>query len=546
MKTQNSHRSLAAGERASAMQATVTGESGKRVPASAESDVAEATATGTALTPTAALRQLENSAWASYYQQQLCLAATSDEWRAFEGCLREPLPVTWRFSGDDAGARALRDAMERTVLPALVEQQPMPLAWYPARLAWQAGVSRAALRGKDWADADAPGAAGRSAAVKALHAWLLRETELGRVQRQESVSMVPPLLLDIRPGHHVLDMCASPGSKTQQLLEALDGRGLVLANDADTKRCQLLASRASRLHSTALLVTNHDARMLPETLEEGGGAGDGAGGVPLQFDRVLADVPCSGDGTMRKNPLIWKRWTAAPGNALHSLQLQIACKGVRLLKVGGRLVYSTCSLNPIENEAVVAAVLRTFGTGCVRLVDVRAQLEGLPRRPGLSSWSVWHRGQMHATWAELRARIWEGTPALETCFPPSAEERRGGAAGAGDEGGADGVGGVDGGAHEGAHADGFHLERCLRLMPHELNGSGFFVAVFEKLALHAEAAGQLPKATPELCVADDEAFASAVLRSEADLPLGGERGLLVAGGPAAAAVAKEASAAAAA
>jgi hypothetical protein len=222
---------------------------------------------------------------------------------------------------------------------------------------------------------------------------------------------------------------------------------------------------------------------------------------------------------------------------LHSLQFQIACKSVRLLKVGGRLVYSTCSLNPIENEAVVAAVLRTFGTGCVRLVDVRAQLEGLPRRPGLSSWSVWHRGQMHATWAELRARIWEGTPALESCFPPSAEERRGGAAGAGDEGGADGVGGVDGGAHEGAHADGFHLERCLRLMPHELNGSGFFVAVFEKLALHAEAAGQLPKATPELCVADDEAFASAVLRSEADLPnLGGERGLLVAGGPAAAAV----------
>jgi 16S rRNA C967 or C1407 C5-methylase (RsmB/RsmF family) len=222
------------------MQATVTGESGKRVPASAESDVAEATATGTALTPTAALRQLENSAWASYYQQQLCLAATSDEWRAFEGCLREPLPVTWRFSGDDAGARALRDAMERTVLPALVEQQPMPLAWYPARLAWQAGVSRAALRGKDWADADAPGAAGRSAAVKALHAWLLRETELGRVQRQESVSMVPPLLLDIRPGHHVLDMCASPGSKTQQLLEALDGRGLVLANDADENRVAIV------------------------------------------------------------------------------------------------------------------------------------------------------------------------------------------------------------------------------------------------------------------------------------------------------------------
>ena len=110
------------------------------------------------LTPTAALRQTENSAWASYYQQQLSLPGTSDEWCVFERCLREPLPVTWRFSGTSAGACALRDAMERTVLPALAEQQPMPIAWYPARLAWQAGVSRAALRGKDWDQADAPGA----------------------------------------------------------------------------------------------------------------------------------------------------------------------------------------------------------------------------------------------------------------------------------------------------------------------------------------------------------------------------------------------------
>ena len=71
--------------------------------------------------------------------------------------------------------------------------------------------------------------------------------------------------------------------------------------------------------------------------------------VCMVFDRVLCDVPCTGDGTMRKNPLIWKRWNASPANMLHSLQLQIACKGVRLLKVGGRLVYSTCSLNPDPN-----------------------------------------------------------------------------------------------------------------------------------------------------------------------------------------------------
>lgn len=81
------------------------------------------------------------------------------------------------------------------------------------------------------------------------------------------------------------------------------------------------------------------------------------GEQPLRFDRILCDVPCSGDGTLRKSPVIWRRWNAGPGNMLHKLQLQVACKGVRLLKVGGRLVYSTCSLNPIENESVVAGIV---------------------------------------------------------------------------------------------------------------------------------------------------------------------------------------------
>ena len=109
-------------------------------------------------------------------------------------------------------------------------------------------------------------------------------------------------------------------------------------------------------------------------------------------------MPCSGDGTLRKNPLIWKRWVAASGNMLHSLQLEIACKAVRLLEVGGRLVYSTCSLNPIENEAVVARLLCTFGAGCLRLLDVSEELPALKRRRGIDGWGVWHRGRWHADW----------------------------------------------------------------------------------------------------------------------------------------------------
>ena len=360
----------------------------------------------------AALREMPNEALTNYYKSQLSAALENEEWEKLEACLRSPLPVTWRFSGFDESTVALREMMERRLLPALDDSalRPYPLGWYPQELAWQSRVSRAALRGKDWEGADAAGGGGRPAAVKALHAWLMREQDLGRVQRQESVSMVPPMVLDVHPGMTILDMCASPGSKTQQLVEMIGGAdgdgggGLVVANDADVKRCHMLASRASRLHSPCLLVINHDARLLPEDLGVAAPSADAATAttaaasasasssapagavpsfidssftsrveyeawaagattataataaataaatgsgdesvvrVPLRFDRILADVPCSGDGTLRKNPLIWKRWTATPGNMLHSVQHQIACKGVRLLKVSRPAPHST-------------------------------------------------------------------------------------------------------------------------------------------------------------------------------------------------------------
>lgn len=80
--------------------------------------------------------------------------------------------------------------------------------------------------------------------------------------------------------------------------------------------------------------------------------------IPLKFDRILCDVPCTGDGTLRKNPDIWPKWNAANGNNLHGIQYRVARRGLELLAVGGRMVYSTCSLNPIENEAVIHRILK--------------------------------------------------------------------------------------------------------------------------------------------------------------------------------------------
>ena len=191
-------------------------------------------------------------------------------------------------------------------------------------------------------------------------------------------------------------MCAAPGSKTAQLIELVHGdsssspipNGLVIANDADMKRAFVLIHQTQRLQSPAVLVTNHDASQFPTiTLNKI----DEATGRPQQllFDRILADVPCSGDATLRKNPLIWRKWSPTFGLGLHKcvpgrrpgepgrqrltkacelgghvasdrLQVRILERALQLCTVGGRVVYSTCSFNPIENEAVVAAMLEKY------------------------------------------------------------------------------------------------------------------------------------------------------------------------------------------
>lgn len=144
--------------------------------------------------------------------------------------------------------------------------------------------------------------------------------------------MIPPLFLDVKPHHIVMDMCAAPGSKTAQLIEALHSPtssafdsfdpmppGVIVANDSDNKRAHMLVHQSARLPSPNIIVTNCDATMWPR-VEVPWRAKDSEQTVsrPLRFDRVLADVPCSGDGTMRKNITIWREWRAGNGMSLHA------------------------------------------------------------------------------------------------------------------------------------------------------------------------------------------------------------------------------------
>lgn len=326
---------------------------------------------------------LTNEKFLQFYQQQGVVDPA--EWDALLAAFRTPLPSAWRLNPMSPLLETLR-AQLKDLAAAIPSDKPQatPISWFPEALAWHIPLARGLLR--------------KEPDIKPLHQWLVQNTAIGAVSRQEIVSMIPPLILAPEPHHAVLDMCASPGSKTVQLLEmlhagaakaagtdVLDGgcipRGVVVANELDTKRAYMLVFQSKRVSSPALLVTTHDGRQFPNP-----GVGGRHDAAPV-FDRVLADVPCSGDGTLRKAPDAWAKWSPAAGIGLHTLQIEIARRGLQLLKPDGYMVYSTCSLNPMENESVVAELLREFG-GDVEVVDTSDRLPGLKRRPGMQHWKV--------------------------------------------------------------------------------------------------------------------------------------------------------------
>ena len=195
--------------------------------------------------------------------------------------------------------------------------------------------------------------------------------ETGRITRQEAVSMIPVLALDIGEGDLVLDMCASPGSKTTQISEHLLESGMVVANEVVSSRVNTLVSNVQRHGSRSSVVVNHDGRHIPRMPDDG-------------FDGVLVDAPCSGSGTTRKNPEIWGKWSPSGGRSLQRLQIDLLTRALRVVRPGGRVVYSTCSLDPIENEAVVAEVLRN--NSGVKMLNALEILEGVPGEVGMSTW----------------------------------------------------------------------------------------------------------------------------------------------------------------
>ncbi|MBI4147046.1 RsmB/NOP family class I SAM-dependent RNA methyltransferase [Candidatus Woesearchaeota archaeon] len=172
----------------------------------------------------------------------------------------------------------------------------------------------------------------------------LLEYHTGRIYVQEAASMIPPLVLQPKPGDIVLDMAASPGSKTTQMAAMMKNEGLIVANDCKGDRLQSLGINLQRSVITNCLIT----------LMRGQGI------KYLQFDKILLDAPCSGTGTIRKSLKTISIWNAGMITKLAKEQKELIEVAFQNLRPGGEMVYSTCSLEPEENEGVVSHLLNKY------------------------------------------------------------------------------------------------------------------------------------------------------------------------------------------
>ena len=161
---------------------------------------------------------------------------------------------------------------------------------------------------------------------------------------QEPSAMAPAELLDPQLGERVLDLCAAPGGKSTQLAGKLRGKGLLVCNEINAKRAKILSGNIERLGISNALVLNEHPKRLEERF---------AG----YFDKILVDAPCSGEGMFRKEEAAVTDWTEDTNAICANRQLEILTSAAAMLRPGGRLVYSTCTFSPVENEGVISDFL---------------------------------------------------------------------------------------------------------------------------------------------------------------------------------------------
>ena len=185
---------------------------------------------------------------------------------------------------------------------------------------------------------------------------------------QEPSAMAPVVLLDPQPGERILDLCAAPGGKSTQIAGRMQNRGLLVCNEISPKRAAILSGNVERLGvANALVLNEHPAAL--------------AGRFRGYFDRILVDAPCSGEGMFRKHEAAGADWSAETVEMCAARQAEILDSAAGMLRPGGRLVYSTCTFSPEEDEGTVSAFLR-------RHPDYRLESADAPWfSPGRPDWT---------------------------------------------------------------------------------------------------------------------------------------------------------------
>jgi NOL1/NOP2/sun family putative RNA methylase len=198
-----------------------------------------------------------------------------------------------------------------------------------------------------------------------------REHLLGYYYVQEISSMLPMLALKPSNEDFVLDLCASPGSKTTQAAAMMNNGGFILANELNMGRIGILNSNLERCGVMNTIVSRKEGVALCERLLQKS---------RIRFDKILVDAPCSGEGTLRKSPKTFEMWNINMIKKIAKTQRQLVAAAFKLLKVDGVMIYSTCTLSPEENEMTVNFLLKNFDC------EVEALNLPLKFRSGVCEW----------------------------------------------------------------------------------------------------------------------------------------------------------------
>ncbi len=242
--------------------------------------------------------------------------------------------------------------------------------------------------------------------------------EAGVYYIQEPSAMAPAAYLEAKPGERILDLCAAPGGKTTQIAGYMQGEGILVCNEIHPARAKILSENVERMGIANAMVTNESPQKLAEIFDE-------------YFDRILVDAPCSGEGMFRKNEEACDEWSLENVRICADRQDEILDCAASMLRPGGRIVYSTCTFAPLENEGSMARFLARHTD--FSLVEIPLY-DGMER--GVPSWSCQH--------------------------------------------------GNEGNGLNTEQIEAMHIERTIRLWPHKLQGEGHYLAVLQK-------AGEVPQ-----------------------------------------------------